>query len=263
METELVPGAKIRFSFGPDDPGVDPELNTGEILAVDPPRLFAFRWGDSELRFELTRDGSGCLLSFSHTLGGKPPMGDRLAAARQAAGWDTCLETLAARLDGRAVDPAAADWFPLVERYLEKFGLAWGEVVHQVRFERDFVQPAEQVWAALVEGGDPPAVGGEPPARATNAYVQAGPVTTAEPDRVLEYGTADGGQLRWEIVPGPWGCRVVLTQTVPARLADRLPTVLAAWHVHLELFFAAVNGHPRPWPEARTEELTMAYTARR
>lgn len=35
------------------------------------------------------------------------------------------------------------------------------------------------------------------------------------------------------------GVRVELTQTVPAAPADLRATALAAWHVRLELFFAA------------------------
>lgn len=63
--------------------------------------------------------------------------------------------------------------------------------------------------------------------------------------------------MRWEIVVDPdLGSRIELTQTIPARLADEVVTALAAWHTHLELFFAAAHGDVRcPWPQDRTEEL--------
>lgn len=134
-----------------------------------------------------------------------------------------------------------------------------------MHFARDMVwKPAGWVWALLTEDTEP-RVGDEPPLPATNGYVPAGPVTEVDAPRLLEYQWHhDGdpaGRVRWEIVHDPLlGTRVELTQTIPARLADLSVTALAAWHVHLELFFAAAHGDIRcPWPTERTEQLRQRY----
>jgi uncharacterized protein YndB with AHSA1/START domain len=105
MEMELRRGAPIRFTFrqneGPPGEGV--------ILELDPPRLFAFSWGHELLRFELTPDGAGCVLVLTDTFD------DPAKAARDAAGWDVCLDGLEALLDGRS-----PDWAPM-ERWAERF----------------------------------------------------------------------------------------------------------------------------------------------
>ena len=161
VETELRAGAPIRFEF--ED--VDFEAPPGEMLEVDPPKLLAYAWGDGVLRWEVVPEGAGCRLHFTHTLGGGDAWGGRLAAARQAAGWDVCLAALEARLAGTA--GGELDWFPRQEAYVERFGLAEGEVRahadgHEARFERDLVKRANEVWAALT-GGDDPGPGGPVP----------------------------------------------------------------------------------------------------
>jgi uncharacterized protein YndB with AHSA1/START domain len=291
-------GTRLRFVFD----RVDIPPQDGEIVGYDPPRVYAFRWGGDELRFELTPDGAGCRLVFSQTLGDNPLWIARLATARQAAGWHACLDQLGARLDGRT---AATDWFTGYERYTDRFGLAEGEAVrtgdgYLVRFERDLFQPADHVWSALLDGAVA-TVGERPPPRAVNRYVPAGPVLATDPGRMLAYAwsadglsadglsvdgwspdglSADGsspddspadgwspdgspaGQVRWELAGQGFGCRVLLSQTVPAGLAGLRATVLAAWQTHLELFVAALHGAPRPWPAGRTEELARRYAGR-
>jgi uncharacterized protein YndB with AHSA1/START domain len=267
VETELRVGAPMRFTHKGadiDDPG-------GEIVEVDPPRLFVFHWGEDVLRWELLPDDGGCRLVFTHTLSGELPFGDELASARNAAGWDMCLDSLGARLDGRAAQEDSMDeWFELNERYVELFGLAEGEVLdhpdgYLVRFERDLIQPVEEVWSTLTEGADP-ATGTPPPRRFANGYFHAGAVTEAEPPRRLEYEWehegSPAGRLSWELIGLPYGSRVVVTQTVPARLADLRATALAVWQTHLELFIAALHGPPRRWPDERTEELERRYADR-
>jgi uncharacterized protein YndB with AHSA1/START domain len=78
-------GAKITFTF---PPGVIDMTLTGEVLEVDEPGLLAFTWGEETLRFELSPDGGGTRLVLIDEL---PPD----AAARNAAGWDVCLNLLA------------------------------------------------------------------------------------------------------------------------------------------------------------------------
>ncbi|WP_158893824.1 SRPBCC family protein [Amycolatopsis anabasis] len=266
VETELKPGAKMRFVF-PDEAPID-ATSEGEVLEFDPPKVFAFRWMEDVLRFELVPDGGGCLLVFTQSVGGGWIGG--LAAGRNAIGWDVCLAGLEAFLADRSFEQPA-EWLAPMERYIAKFGLDKGEVRstpegYEIFFARDLVwKPVTEVWSLLTEEG---AVerGAEPPLPATNGYVPAGPVTEAEAPRVLEYAwlheCEPAGRVRWEIHHDPeLGTRVELTQTLPTRLADLRATALAAWHVQLELFFAATHGEIRcPWPEARTEELRRHYT---
>jgi uncharacterized protein YndB with AHSA1/START domain len=274
VHTELRVGAPMRFSFEGEHMDLGSPFQEGEILELDPPKVYAFRWFDSVLRFELVPDGDGCLLVFTQTLSDAGTWGDRPAVARQAPGWDACLAWLAARLDAGERLPMEPTWFlERAERYVEEFGLGEGEVREHsdgylLRFERDLVQGPDQVWAAITEDADPPAVGAAPPLRATNGYVPAGTVTDAEPARVLEYAWlhdgAAAGRVRFELRDQqPIGCRLVLTQTVPARLAELRGTALAAWQTHLELLFAALHGVIRcPWPTERTEELAQRYAKR-
>jgi uncharacterized protein YndB with AHSA1/START domain len=270
VDTALEVGAAMRFTFEGED-----ESTEGEILEFDPPKVFMFRWNDDVLRMEILPEDTGCRLVFSHTL--SEAYGGRPAAGRNAAGWDTCLAGLMARLDGRPARQPAEPIFELMGSYIQRFGLAEGKFRdhpdgHLLRFELDLVwRPAEEVWAALTEadGAEPvlAAVGSAPPPRFTNGYVAAGPATQVSPPNLLEYDWQhDGtpaGRVRWEVVADPKaGTRVVLTQTVPAPLAGLRATALAAWQTHLELFFAALFGSPRRWPAERTEALTELYASR-
>lgn len=272
VETRLAAGAAMRFSFD-DDLDLGEKYADGEILEIDEPKVYAFRWVDDVLRFELVPAGAGCLLVFTVTLSGVPTTGDLPSVARTAPGWDACLDTLVAGLDGK--EPPAPDmqWFlSRSERYVEEFGLAEGEVRDHrdgsvLRFERDLMQPVAQVWATLVDS-ETPEVGAPPPVQSTHGYVTVGTVTTAEEPSVLEYtwqhDGADVGRVRFELaVQEPLGTRLVLTQTVPARLASHRATALAAWQTHLELLFAALHGDVRcPWPADRTEHLRAMYAER-
>ena len=98
-------GAAISFPFPPE---VIEMTLSGEVLAVDEPRELAFTWGEETLRFELTAHGDGTRLVLIDEL----PAG---AAARNAAGWDTCLDKLAGG------EPAADAWKPRFERYAAAF----------------------------------------------------------------------------------------------------------------------------------------------
>jgi uncharacterized protein YndB with AHSA1/START domain len=270
IETELKVGAPMRFTFEGDD-----KVTHGEILEFDPPKVFVFRWNDDVLRLELLPDGPGCRLVFSHTHSAAG--GGRLGAGRNAAGWDQCLAALSARLDGRPGEEPEEEMFRRIAAYVERFGLAEGEVLdhsggHLIRFERDLVwRPVAAVWELLTspgpDGPERPVVGAPPPQRFTNAYVPVGPITEVDPPHVLEYDWPhDGdpaGRVRWELTEDPKaGNRVIITQTVPARLADLRATALAAWQIHLELLFAALFGSEQPWPAERTEQLQKTYAER-
>lgn len=79
-------GAAITFPF----PSEKIEITlTGTVLAVDEPKLLSYTWGEDEvLRFELHPDGEGTRLVLT----------DQLMAgwaARNAVGWEDCLDRLA------------------------------------------------------------------------------------------------------------------------------------------------------------------------
>jgi uncharacterized protein YndB with AHSA1/START domain len=114
IEGERRPGAPLRFeSWGDDEMSFD-----GELLAFEPPRVFAVRWGDGEVvRLELRPDGDGCVLELLNELG------ERGKAARDAAGWHECLDRLAHHLDGTPVPFAQGErWGEVHPGYVEAFG---------------------------------------------------------------------------------------------------------------------------------------------
>jgi uncharacterized protein YndB with AHSA1/START domain len=87
-------GAAITFPFPPEV--IDVTL-TGTVLAVDEPKLLSFTWGEAEtLRFELYPEGDGTRLLLIDQL-------EASWAARNAAGWEDCLD----RLAGLPADPGA------------------------------------------------------------------------------------------------------------------------------------------------------------
>ena len=53
VETDLVIGAPMRFRFEGDDDATPGPMKDGEILELDPPKVYAFRWNEDVLRFEL------------------------------------------------------------------------------------------------------------------------------------------------------------------------------------------------------------------
>ena len=103
-------GAPITFTFPPEV--MDLTL-TGEVLAVDEPHALAFSWGEEVLRFELSAVDGGTDLVLIDEL----PAG---IAARNAAGWEVCLDRLA------GLEPAADAWRPRFEAYAASFGPALG-----------------------------------------------------------------------------------------------------------------------------------------
>jgi uncharacterized protein YndB with AHSA1/START domain len=79
-------GAAMTFPFPPE---VIDMTMTGELLEVEPPHRLAFTWGEEILRFELSpRDGGTHLVLVDVV--------PASAAARNAAGWEVCLDRLAA-----------------------------------------------------------------------------------------------------------------------------------------------------------------------
>ncbi len=75
--------------------------------------MLAFTWGEETPRFELSPLAEGTRLVLIDEL---PAM----AAARNAAGWETCLERLA------GAEPGPGAWQPLFDAYAARFEPAIG-----------------------------------------------------------------------------------------------------------------------------------------
>jgi uncharacterized protein YndB with AHSA1/START domain len=104
-------GASLTFS---DPQSRVPDFQ-GEVLACEPPTLLEFRWGPDVLRLEITARGAGCTLTLLDTF-------DELGkAARDAAGWHVCLESLATHLDGTPGPPRNL-WAEVHPGYVSSFG---------------------------------------------------------------------------------------------------------------------------------------------
>lgn len=110
-------GAKLVFVFAPGQAeGVPDEDLHGEVLAVDEPHLLRFRWGTHSMKFELRPDGDGCHFRLSEGFD------DKSWCARNAAGWEMCIENLDLILDGAATAKFVADvWREKFDRYAAMF----------------------------------------------------------------------------------------------------------------------------------------------
>jgi uncharacterized protein YndB with AHSA1/START domain len=93
-------GATLTHHF--DDAPMDPL--PGEVVACDPPRELRFTWGTDTISFLLSAasDG-GTTFVLTEELGAS-------IAARNAAGWEVCLD--------RLVGGSGGDWQPRFERYV-------------------------------------------------------------------------------------------------------------------------------------------------
>jgi uncharacterized protein YndB with AHSA1/START domain len=98
-------GASISFPFPPEV--IDMTL-TGTVLTVDEPHALAFSWGEEVLRFHLSAAEGGTLLVLLDEL---PPS----AAARNATGWDECLDRLA------GLNPPSGAWQERFAAYSKAF----------------------------------------------------------------------------------------------------------------------------------------------
>ena len=112
VEVDLREGGEMSFSF----PEHEVEPMTGRVLELDPPRVFAFLWGEDVLRLELAPSGGGCRLTLTQELRSTDE------AARNAAGWHVCLD----RLGGEETD-----WEPLYEEYRRRGLPAGAEIPAQ------------------------------------------------------------------------------------------------------------------------------------
>ncbi|HEY1689504.1 MAG TPA: SRPBCC domain-containing protein [Solirubrobacteraceae bacterium] len=113
IEGERAAGASLRYSF----PGGQAPPFTGEMLTFEPQSLVELSWGGDIVRLELRSVPEGTELTLLDTL---EELGK---AARDGAGWHTCLEALEACLheDVLAGD-LAGRWNEAHARYAELFG---------------------------------------------------------------------------------------------------------------------------------------------
>lgn len=116
-------GETLRFTFPEGQhEGLSEKEMRGEVLLVDPPKQLEFTWGQYKYRCELTAEGDGCNLrfieSFTHPSEG----------ARNAAGWEMCIENLDLILQGLQIAIFALKvWKPKFDKYVRKFEPELGE----------------------------------------------------------------------------------------------------------------------------------------
>jgi uncharacterized protein YndB with AHSA1/START domain len=106
-------GAPLRFEHAKV-----PEANfDGEVLAFEPPTLLEFRWGVDRIRLEVQPDGEGSTLTLFDTL---EVLGK---AARDGAGWHTCLDRLEHHLDGTTPPWSTSErWRAVHPSYVQELG---------------------------------------------------------------------------------------------------------------------------------------------
>ncbi|MEU3918303.1 SRPBCC family protein [Streptomyces sp. NPDC029004] len=231
MTVDLRPGGTVGFLF----PGDSEPAMTGKVTDAHEPHVFAFTWGEDHLRWEITPDGEGSLLTLTHTFG------DRFGAASFASGWHLCITALGQLLDGKKADVAPDTGGELHEAYLAQFDLGRGTIEdtadgRRLRIERQLVRPAEQVWADLAAGAEPRR--GEPaPEGFTSPKAPAGPVTETRAPDLLAYATQPDGEVRWHLTKGTGhGPRLILTQSGPRDFDAE--AALGAWQSRVEALAA-------------------------
>jgi uncharacterized protein YndB with AHSA1/START domain len=286
----------VAFPHGRED------MVEGTITACEPPRLLAFEWGDSVVRWQVTPCEGGCRLVFYQTglnawwfLGG-------------AAGWMGMVDDVVSIACGGPAREIEGGYRAAVERYKRDYGpfvpgfdirptLRNGESTafiskagngaYNVRYVRRYMLPIEKVWAALAEPerlADWLAVakidlrvGGEveltwPTANFTARYV----IRELDPPNLMVWGSTDAdnpeAELRWQLYQEDsdfMGTRLILVETLLP--PEHLLSIATGWHAHLyELPEAALRERPRPWSagreQARSErevaELTPRYRER-
>lgn len=109
-------GAALELPFWPEHVeryDIEQPVMDGEILVWDPPSVFEFTWDVDRLRFELSAVPEGTQLRFTTWL--RDPDAPTEGAA---AGYHTCLDELAALLDGSPLTPLVdVDVALLEQRY--------------------------------------------------------------------------------------------------------------------------------------------------
>ncbi len=207
---------------------------TGEITALEEPVLLRWTWGEERYAFELSPDGDGCRLVFTHVFD------DRYGpAAQHAAGWETYLDRLDAHLAGGALseEDAHGPIGELHERYAARFEqdpvpgrrmiatMAFRDLTLEedddggplLRLERRYRHCVERVWRAISE-----------PDELAHWFPGDAPLEVVEraaPRRLV--ATWFGDTLRFELRPEGDGCRLVFTHAFDDR--DTAARTAAGW----------------------------------
>ncbi|MEV4805425.1 SRPBCC domain-containing protein [Nonomuraea sp. NPDC049421] len=92
---------------------------TVEVTEVDPPRRLAWTYAGQHHSFDLTAEGDGCRLVFTHVID------DLDTAAQTATGWETYFWRLGPYLDGQFISEEVAHepWEELHEHYAQLLGV--------------------------------------------------------------------------------------------------------------------------------------------
>lgn len=113
IDGERAAGARLRFVF----PGGQAPPMDGEMLAYQPESVMELQWGPDVVRIELRPVAEGTELTLLDTFA------EQGKAARDGAGWHTCLDALEAALDGRPGARGGMDrWADVHAHYVESFG---------------------------------------------------------------------------------------------------------------------------------------------
>jgi uncharacterized protein YndB with AHSA1/START domain len=116
-------GADLTHHF--DEHDIDPL--PGTVIEWDPPRRVSFTWGEDTISFELTpAEDGGTIFILTEELSASH-------AARNAAGWESCLDRLQ---NGVEREP----WQPRYQRYVAAFEPVLG---HQEGPPEGYRPPAE------------------------------------------------------------------------------------------------------------------------
>lgn len=103
LDDGWTPGAALVHHF----PGRSGPPLPGRVLACEPPRRLSFTWGEDTITFELSPTDGGTTFVLTERLGAA-------RAARNAAGWEVCLERL-------VTGGVSEDWASRFDRYQARF----------------------------------------------------------------------------------------------------------------------------------------------
>lgn len=115
-EVHYEPEVGSRITFGGDP--YQEEALTGTVIAYEHQRRFGFDWGTDQLHLSVEPDPAGSRFRLINTLGTED------GAARNAAGWDACLDQFELAVTGTPAgssnDGTVADFTPVLAAYVAK-----------------------------------------------------------------------------------------------------------------------------------------------